>query len=103
MSETWAAKQDGWASMGKVGLFNAGQALAIWTEDPSSQEGDREGKARRRFLLHVNLPVGVVEWLRDSPGRGEGLPIFLPFNGESWRCFHCAGQSDSLPDAGLHY
>lgn len=46
------------------------------------------------------------EWLESpgsSPGRGEGLPIFLPLNGESWRCFHCAGQSDSLPNIGLHY
>lgn len=46
------------------------------------------------------------EWLElpgSSPGRGEGLPIFLPLNGESWWCFHCAGQSDSLPNIGLHY
>lgn len=54
-------------------------------------------------LLHMNLPVGMVALLGSSPGRGEGLPIFLPLNGESRRCFQCAGQSDSLPDVGLHY
>lgn len=47
--------------------------------------------------------AGIVKPAGSSPGRGEGLPIFLPLNGESWRCFHCAGQSDSLPNFGLHY
>lgn len=62
-----------------------------------------ERQGEEAALLHMNLLVRMVGPPGISPGRGEGLPILLPLNGESRRCFHSAGQSDSLPDVGLHY
>lgn len=54
-----------------------------WPAELFLGEGNRK-EGEIGAVLPTNLPVGMVEPSGSSPGRGEGLPIFLPLDGESW-------------------